>query len=493
MATLNCAGRVVSGDHFIADRRVASSRTLAVASPIDGTPLGEIAAGDASAAAAAVAAAARAFPAWAALGPAGRGPILRRLAALIERDVDPLAQVETTNNGSLLEAGRLRVMARAAANIRFFADLAETLAAPEWDTAAANAHNRVRYDPAGATALITPWNAPLMLASWKVGPALAAGNTVVLKPAEWTPITGVDARRPGPRGGRAGRRAQRRAGAGSRGRRGAGRQPPGAPHLVHRLAGDRSRHRRRGGGEPHAGKLRTRRKVAAHRLSTTPISTLAVDTAAGQYDNAGQVCLAGTRLLVQRSIHAELPRAPHGQDRGDRGSAIPRDAEHPGRPADPSAGTSTASPATSRGRVTAGARLAVRRTGVAARAASTTSRRCFTTCQRAPRSSQRRGLRAGADAPDLRRRRRGGRLANGTEYGLAGVVYTRDRARADRVADALVAGTVWVNCFFVRDLEAPFGGARESGIGREGGHWSFDFYCDVKNVGAPNGTLLGGV
>ncbi len=266
MATLNCAGRVVSGDHFIADRRVASSRTLAVASPIDGTPLGEIAAGDASAAAAAVAAAARAFPAWAALGPAGRGPILRRLAALIERDVDPLAQVETTNNGSLLEAGRLRVMARAAANIRFFADLAETLAAPEWDTAAANAHNRVRYDPAGATALITPWNAPLMLACWKVGPALAAGNTVVLKPAEWTPITasmladlaleaGVPAgvlnvvQGRGPEAGAA-----------------LVAQPPGAPHLVHRFAGDRSRHRRRGGGEPHAGKLRTGRKVAAHRL-----------------------------------------------------------------------------------------------------------------------------------------------------------------------------------------------------------------------------------
>ena len=74
-------------------------------------------------------------------------------------------------------------------NIRFFADLAETLVAPAWDTEAANAHNRVRYDPAGPTALITPWNAPLMLATWKVGPALAAGNTVVLKPAEWTPIS----------------------------------------------------------------------------------------------------------------------------------------------------------------------------------------------------------------------------------------------------------------------------------------------------------------
>ena len=73
-------------------------------------------------------------------------------------------------------------------------------------------------------------------------------------------------------------------------------------------------------------------------------------------------------------------------------------------------------------------------------------------------------------------------LANETDYGLAAILYTGDEARAERVSAALVAGTVWVNCFFVRDLAAPFGGARRSGIGREGGPWSFDFYADVKNV-----------
>lgn len=73
-------------------------------------------------------------------------------------------------------------------------------------------------------------------------------------------------------------------------------------------------------------------------------------------------------------------------------------------------------------------------------------------------------------------------LANGTTYGLAAILYTGDPGRADRVSSRLVAGTVWVNCFFVRDLNAPFGGSRHSGIGREGGVWSFDFYADVKNV-----------
>jgi acyl-CoA reductase-like NAD-dependent aldehyde dehydrogenase len=78
--------------------------------------------------------------------------------------------------------------------------------------------------------------------------------------------------------------------------------------------------------------------------------------------------------------------------------------------------------------------------------------------------------------------------ANGTDFGLAATVFTGDADRASRLAGRLVAGTVWVNCFFVRDLRAPFGGARSSGVGREGGTWSFDFFCDVKNsVFAPNG------
>jgi aminomuconate-semialdehyde/2-hydroxymuconate-6-semialdehyde dehydrogenase len=81
------------------------------------------------------------------------------------------------------------------------------------------------------------------------------------------------------------------------------------------------------------------------------------------------------------------------------------------------------------------------------------------------------------------------RLANSTEYGLAAMIFTADEGRARRVSDAVTAGTVWVNCFYVRDLAAPFGGARDSGIGREGGHWSFDFYCDVKNVCYRIGTF----
>ena len=81
------------------------------------------------------------------------------------------------------------------------------------------------------------------------------------------------------------------------------------------------------------------------------------------------------------------------------------------------------------------------------------------------------------------------RLANDNEYGLAATVFSTDEARARRLAGALCAGTVWINCFFVRDLGAPFGGVGMSGIGREGGTWSFDFYCDVKNVAIKRGTF----
>ena len=84
------------------------------------------------------------------------------------------------------------------------------------------------------------------------------------------------------------------------------------------------------------------------------------------------------------------------------------------------------------------------------------------------------------------------RLANATDYGLAAMVYTRDPAQAERVSAGVVAGTVWVNCFFIRELAAPFGGARKSGIGREGGAWSFDFFCDVKNVATKRGSFGSG-
>ncbi|MEL7235339.1 MAG: aldehyde dehydrogenase family protein, partial [Chloroflexota bacterium] len=179
----------ISTDHYINGERVASEQTFTDISPIDGTVLGEVSRGGKKEADMAVKAASDAFPAWAALGPEGRAEYLDRLADVIERRVPDLALVETTDNGSLHEASLLRVMKRGAHNIHWFSEYAKSLKGDEWDTTHRNAHNRVRYEPSGVAVLITPWNAPFMLSTWKVGPALAAGCTVVLKPPEWAPLT----------------------------------------------------------------------------------------------------------------------------------------------------------------------------------------------------------------------------------------------------------------------------------------------------------------
>src|SRR5689334_12718969 len=184
-------GVPVSPWHYIDGRRVPSKDTFEVRSPLDwdGWKLADVARGGRAEVDAAVAAARRAFPGWAALGAEGRREVLNRLADEIEAAVPDLARVETVDNGSLHEAMRLRVLPRGANNIRFFADFAvERLPEPA-RTLHGGERNRVRYDPAGVTAVSTPWNAPFMLATWRVGPALAAGNTVVLKPPEWAPLT----------------------------------------------------------------------------------------------------------------------------------------------------------------------------------------------------------------------------------------------------------------------------------------------------------------
>ncbi len=187
MPTVKVAGVEVSTANFIDGKRVESKRTFETRSPIDGAHLAAVSAAGAGEVDAAVAAGRRAFPAWAALGPEGRAPILKRFAQAIRDRAAELSAVETADNGSLLMGNLARVIPRAAHNIDFFADWALKLGHQEIDSP--EVVNHVRFDPAGVAALITPWNAPFMLTTWKVGPALAAGNTAVVKPPEWAPLT----------------------------------------------------------------------------------------------------------------------------------------------------------------------------------------------------------------------------------------------------------------------------------------------------------------
>ena len=474
------AGVSVDTRHWIGGQRVTSGDTFTDTSPIDGSALGEIARGGPLEADAAVTAARAAFPAWAATPRAERARLLHAIADGVEKRLEELAVVETNDNGALLRSHRRGVMPRVAHNFRFFADWLLKLEHEDFET---RGHpNHVSWDPAGPSVLITPWNAPLMLATWKVAPALAAGNTVILKPAEWSPLT-------------ASLLADIAAEAGL---------PAGVLNVVQGLGaeiGDALTSHPDVRRISFTGSVPTARRIAAAAAANlTPLSLelggkspllvfadadldLAVDLAVEQYDNAGQVCLAATRILVEESVAEEFTlrfmEKAAGLKQGD-----PRDAAtdigpnvHP-RQLEKIDGfvrraVAAGAHAVIGGHRNGGQYYAPTLLTHVAQDSEIVQEEVF-----GPVLT----LQTFADEDEAVR------LANDTRFGLAATLVTGDPERAERVAARLVAGTVWVNCFFVRDLRAPFGGSRLSGVGREGGTWSFDFYCDVKNtVTAPNG------
>jgi len=477
------AGVAVDTRHWIGGRRVAQARTFTDVSPIDEQPVAEVAAGGAAEVTAAVAAASAAFPGWAAASPDDRAGLLHAIADGIERRAEDLARVETRDNGSLLRSHRRGVMPRAARNFRFFADWLGRLDAGDLEIS--GHRERVSWSPSGVTAVITPWNAPLMLATWRIAPALAAGNTVVAKPPEWAPLT-------------ASLLADITAEAGL---------PDGVFNVVQGLGAE--------AGRPLAahpdlarvaftGSVATGRQVAAAAgAQLTPVSLelggkspllvfadadldLAARHAVGQFDNAGQVCLAGTRLLVDERVAAGFT------ERFLAGAAALRQ----GDPRDEATDVGPLITRTHLHRVDGFVRRAV--AAGARPLLGGGPDRDLGGLHYQPTLLA--GAEPGAEilteevfGPVLTLQtftaeHEAVALANATRYGLAATVFTGDERRAERVSAQLSAGTVWVNCFFVRDLRAPFGGAGLSGIGREGGSWSFDFYSDVKNtVYAPEG------
>ncbi|MFG3204066.1 aldehyde dehydrogenase [Streptomyces sp. NPDC048192] len=487
------AGVAVDTRHWIGGERVASAETFTDVSPIDGSTLGEISRGTAMEAAAAVAAAKAAFPGWAATPRAERARILHAIADGVDKRLEELAIVETTDNGALLRSHRRGVMPRVAHNFRFFADWLLTLEHEDFTTytsgsAAGRGHtNHVSWDPAGPCVLITPWNAPLMLATWKVAPALAAGNTVVLKPAEWTPLT-------------ASLLADIAAEAGL---------PAGVLNVVQGYGtevGDALTSHPDVRRISFTGSVPTARHIAASAAANlTPLSLelggkspllvfadadldLAVDLAVEQYDNAGQVCLAATRILVEETVAEEFTRRftekAAGLKQGD-----PRDEAtdigpniHPRQLEKIDGFVQRA--------LAAGARAVIGgHRGEGQYYAPT----LLTDVAQDSEIVQEEVFGPVLTLQTFTTEEEAVRLANDTRFGLAATVATGDPERAERVTARLVAGTVWVNCFFVRDLQAPFGGSRHSGVGREGGTWSFDFYCDIKNtVTAPKGFTVKG-
>jgi len=478
MNSIDVASVAVSPDHYIDGQRVASSETFELSSPIDQKVLGRISEGSSEHVEAAIVAAQQAFPAWSRMSAAERKPYLDRFAHEIGQRGEAFCLLESNDAGVLLSRMRHGVVPRAMLNISWFAQHALELQNRPIDTE--QARHIVRHDPAGVVVVITPWNSPLLLSTWKLGPALAAGNTCILKPPEWAPLTCsllADA-------------AQ------------AAGLPPGVFNVVQgsgantgaKLVSDPRIAR-----VSFTGSVPTARRIAqAAGANLVPCSLElggkspfivledadienAAATGALMYRNAGQVCLAGTRFLVQEKIAdafvAAMRRQVEQLTIGD-----PRDEAteigpiiHP-RQVERVAGFVERAVAEGAALLWGGARHPF--------GAQYYQPTMVSKVRQDSEIVQNEVFGPVLTLQTFSSDEEAVALANGTDYGLGGVCYG-ETTHATEVAQRVRTGFIWVNSFGIRDLAAPFGGIKRSGIGREGGDWSFEFFCDVKDVVVP--------
>ncbi|MEY4996949.1 MAG: hypothetical protein RLY59_353, partial [Actinomycetota bacterium] len=416
-----------------------------------------------------------------------RAAIMRRWFDLINRDADRLAKLMTEEQGKALLEAKGEVI-YAASFIEWFAEEAKRVMGAVPASPWSDKRLMVLKQPIGVCVSITPWNFPLAMITRKVAPAIAAGCTIVIKPAEQTPLSAL-----------ALGELAKEAGI-----------PDGVINIVTAdaansvaigqalCAAPAVRHLSFTGSTPVGRILMeqcapTIKKVALELGGHAPFIVfedadldLAAEIAVEQYDNAGQVCLSGTRIFVHENVADEFAKKfgekaaaiKQGDPRDestdigpqihqvhfdrvkgfvDRAKAEGQEIVWGGEPNDELGGlffkpTLVKNPTEGSEIVTSEIFGPVL---------------CMMTFK--------------TDEEVIER-------ANGTEFGLAAVVVSGNQEHAKKITDVLVAGTIWVNCFFVRDLRAPFGGSKKSGIGRDGGTWSFDFYADVKNtVVSPNG------
>lgn len=474
LVKVEIAGVPVNTGHFIGGEWCGSEDSYATVSPIDGRVLCNVANGGVKEAEKAVAAAQKAFPEWAALGPKGRLPYLKKLAQIIRERAADFAAVESRDNATLLMIGEQRLVPRAAENIDFFADWALKMSGREIDSP--EVVNQICYQPSGVSLLIAPWNAPLMLTTWKLGPALAAGNTVVIKPPELAPLTSALL-------------AQAVIDSG---------MPEGVFNMVQGLgstAGEALIRDTRLRRISFTGSTKTARhigSVAAENL--VPFSAelggksalivcadadidAAAQCIAAQFMNAGQVCLAGTRILAASEISEELQRKALLNIAGIRVG-------------DPTDSTTRMGPLIStehHAKVSGYVRRAIEDGASLLCGGEELGGNYYSPTILDNVRQDMEIVRDEVFGPVLTwqtfdSEEEAVALANDSEYGLGGALFSKNEERAIAMARDIVTGTIWVNCFYVRDLAAPFGGAKNSGIGREGGDWSFDFFCDIKNI-----------
>ena len=425
-----------------------------------------------------------AFPAWSGMSAEKRSAYLYKLADLIERDLERLAEAESRDTGKPIGVARAVDIPRAAANFRFFAGAILHSDSSAHDTDG-QAINYTLRKPRGVAGLISPWNLPLYLLSWKIAPAIATGNTCLAKPSEVTPMTAFLL-------------AELVAEAGI---------PPGVVNIVHGL-GDPcgkaivehpniptisftgSTAVGKWIGSTAGGMLK---RISLELGGKNPNVIFAdaeldqaVDTACrGAFSNQGQICLCGSRILVEESIAETFTSKLVERTKAIRlGDPLDSDvefgalvsAEHQAKVAG----------AVDRARELGGEVL------IGGNRFTPKNPRCASGYYYEPTII--RGLDMDCDVQQdeifgpvvsittFKDESDAVRLANNTSFGLASMIWTSDVSRALRVAQAIDAGIVWVNCWMLRDLRTPFGGAKASGVGREGGTDALRFFTEPKNV-----------
>lgn len=464
---------------------------LDVVEPATGRVHARVAHSDKADVDAAVEAARAAFPAWRSLTTSDRSRLLLRLADLIDENVERLAQAETLDAGKPIALTRSLDIPRSATNFRYFATAILHTMSDSCETdqpavgAPLHALNYTLRRPRGVAGLISPWNLPLYLLTWKIAPALATGNTCVAKPSEMTPLTASILGELATRAG----------------------VPPGVLNIVQGTGENCGREIVR---HPHVPTIsftgstgvgrwigascgESLKRVSLELGGKNPMlvfgdadpAASAAEALRAAFTNSGQICLCASRILVHESIYTKFRESLVGLARG----------LVPGDPIDPGTRHGALVSRHHMEKVDSYVRLARELGGVVhcgGAPALEVSERCRGGFFYPPtiidgldpscRVEREEIFGPVITLQPFRTDDEAIALANATDYGLAASVWTSNLTRAHRVAAALDAGIVWINCWMVRDLRTPFGGVKQSGVGREGGLEALKFFTEPTSV-----------